>query len=623
MNKLFCFIQMQAQEFIFRISLYVLILFSLILTAIGTSSASVNPKVSAGSAHTIALKSDGTVWTWGYNGQGQLGDRTYTDKSTPVQVSKLSGLNKVIEIAGGRYLHTLALKSDGTVWAWGYNGSGQLGNNTYTDKNIPIQVSGLSDVLAVACGGNHSLALKSDGTVWAWGDNGSGQLGDGTTDVKTSPVQVNGLNGITAIACGIGHTLALKSDGTLWVWGWNEYGQLGDGTTSNKTSPVQVSKLSDVIAVAGGMEHSIALKSDGTVWTWGYNGQGQLGYETRGNTSTTPDQVLELSNVTVIACGGMHSLALKSDGTVWVWGENTQGQLGDGTTSNKTSPVQVSKLSDITAIAGGSSHSIALKSDGTVWTWGSNDSGQLGDGTNTDSTTPVQVNINLNQIEISTPTPTYTPIPTSTPTVIASPTPQPFPTITPLPTAIPSQTPTPGGSGMVYGFVYNADEESLKNVTVNIIGNNFSDSTTDEDGYYEFTGITEGDYTLTYEKSGYQTHTEDISIGEGEDMDMGTIIMETVEKGMIYGYVVNIKGNPLEYGRLKLKGISTKKTKQTSSDADGFFEFSDLDADTYIITAKKKGFKPVNQRIKLGDGEVTDIEIEMKKSSRRIAFVEH
>ena len=238
------------------------------------------------------------------------------------------------------------------------------------------------------------------------------------------------------------------------------------------------------------------------------------------------------------------------------------------------------------------------------------------------------MNINLNQTEISTPTPTYTPIPTSTPTVIASPTPQPlpsgFPTLPPLPTVTPSQSPTPGGSGIVYGFVYNADEESLKNVTVNITGNNFSDSTTtDEDGYYEFNGLKEGDYTLTYEKEGYQTYTEDISLAEGESLDMGTIIMETVEKGMIYGYVVNIKGNPIEYVRLKLKGISTKKTKQTSSDADGFFEFSDLEADTYIITAKKKGFKPVNQRIKLGDGEVTDIEIVMKKSSRRIAFVEH
>jgi hypothetical protein len=265
-----------------------------------------------------------------------------------------------------------------------------------------------------------------------------------------------------------------------------------------------------------------------------------------------------------------------------------------------------------------------LKSDGTVWTWGGNASGQLGDGTNTDSTTPIQVNINLYQTEISTPTPTYTPIPTPTPTVIASPTPQPFPTITPLPTVTPSQTPAPGGSGVIYGFVYNADEESLKNVTVNITGNNFSDSTTtDEDGYYEFNGLKEGNYTLTYEKSGYQTHTEDISLGEGEEMDLGTIIMETVENGMIYGYVVNIRGNPIEYVRLKLKGIKTKTTKQTSSDADGFFEFSDLEADTYIITAKKKGFKPVNQRIKLGDGEVTDIEIEMKKSSRRIAFVEH
>ncbi len=220
------------------------------------------------------------------------------------------------------------------------------------------------------------------------------------------------------------------------------------------------------------------------------------------------------------------------------------------------------------------------------------------------------------------------PSPTPTPAPVASLTPLPlpsgFPTVSPFPTTIPSQTPAPGGSGVVYGFVYNADEESQKNVTVNITGNNFSDSTTtDEDGYYEFSGIKEGDYTLSYEKEGYQTYTEDISLGEAEELDMGTIIMETVENGMIYGYVVNIKGNPVEYVRLKLKGIKTKATKQASSDADGNFEFLDLEADTYIITAKKKGFRPVNQRIKLEEGDVTDIEIEMKKSSRRIALVEH
>ncbi|MBM3436517.1 MAG: hypothetical protein FJY07_09925, partial [Bacteroidetes bacterium] len=168
MKKVFCFFKQWKQVFTPHVSLYVLLLFSLILTALGTSSASVTPKVSAGSAHTIALKSDGTVWTWGYNSQGQLGDRTYTNRSSPVQVSKLSGLSNVIAIAGGEG-HTLALKSDETVWAWGGNWSGQLGNNTYTDRNIPTQVSGLTDISAIACGYNHSLVLKSDGTVWAWG----------------------------------------------------------------------------------------------------------------------------------------------------------------------------------------------------------------------------------------------------------------------------------------------------------------------------------------------------------------------------------------------------------------------------------------------------------------------
>jgi YD repeat-containing protein len=238
--------------------------------------------------HTIAVKTDSTVWAWGANWDGQLGDGTTTDRSTPVQVS---GLADVSAIAGGGS-HTIALKTDGTVWAWGYNWHGQLGDGTTTDSSLPVQVSGLADVSAIAGGSYHTIVLKADGTVWAWGYNGSGQLGDGTTTDRSTPVQVSGLADVAAIAGGYSHTIALKTDGTIWAWGWNEYGQLGDGTTTDRSSPVQVSGLSDVAAIAAGGHHTIVLKADGTVWAWGYNGSGQLGDGTTTH-SSMPVQVVD------------------------------------------------------------------------------------------------------------------------------------------------------------------------------------------------------------------------------------------------------------------------------------------------------------------------------------------
>ena len=357
-------------------------------TAVQVSGLSGITAIAGGGSHSLALKNDGTVWTWGRNDYGQLGDGTKIYKTTAVQVSGLSGITAV---AGGGS-HGLALKNDGTVWAWGYNYFGQLGDGTKTNKTTAVQVSGLSGVTAIAGGYSHSLALKNDGTVWAWGRNESGQLGNGTITYKTTAVQVSGLGEITAIASG-NNSLALKNDGTVWAWGYNYYGQLGDGTRTDKTMAVQVSGLSGVTAIAGGGSHSLALKNDGAVWAWGDNYYGQLGDGIQPYVPyiKTAVQVNGLSGITAIARGYSHSLALKNDGTVWAWGSNYYGQLGDGTVVDRETVVQVSRLSGITAIAGGGSHSLALKKDGTVWAWGNNENGQLGDGTVINKTTAVQV----------------------------------------------------------------------------------------------------------------------------------------------------------------------------------------------------------------------------------------
>ena len=218
-----------------------------------------------GNQHTLAICNNGTVNAYGQNLWGQLGNGTYNSSGVPVPVTGLTGIIAVDACGfpdvyyGG--LHSLALKNDGTVWAWGSNINGQLGNGTNTNSNVPVQVSGLSGITAIAGGhnGSFSLALKNNGTVWAWGDNSTGQLGNGTTTNSNVPVQVNGLTGVVGIAGGGWHALAVKSDGTVWAWGNNIYGQLGNGTTYDSYIPVQVSSLTGISDVAAAVRHSLAL----------------------------------------------------------------------------------------------------------------------------------------------------------------------------------------------------------------------------------------------------------------------------------------------------------------------------------------------------------------------------
>jgi len=346
--------------------------------------------ISAGNMHSLALREDGMVFAWGGNGSGQLGDGTITQINEPTQLSEPY---EVIQVQA-RNIHSLALRADGTVFAWGANANGQLGDGTTTNRRNPVQVVGLYGVRQISAGGGHSLALKEDGTVFAWGVNGSGQLGDGTTTNRRTPVQVTGLTEISQVSAGEHHSMALREDGTVFVWGNNTLGILGDGTTTNRTAPVQLDNLTGVKQIGAGTFYSVALKEAGTVWAWGINFFGQLGDGTMTN-RTTPVQVIGLNRIRQISVGDMHNLALREDGAAFAWGQNFAGQLGDGTTTQRTAPVQVVGLSEIKEISAGELHNLALAENGIVWSWGANSNGQLGLSDTTGRLVPTSTYFNL------------------------------------------------------------------------------------------------------------------------------------------------------------------------------------------------------------------------------------
>jgi alpha-tubulin suppressor-like RCC1 family protein len=351
-------------------------------------------KIAAAGDQSFLLKSDGTLWAWGDNSGGRLGDSTTTNKMSPVQIG---AQKQWVSISTGTYptSYSLAIAADGTLWGWGANYHGRIGDGTTVDKSSPVQIGTGKDWTFIAVKCTHSLALKSDRTLWGWGQNNSGQLGDGTTVDKQAPVKIGTDKDWVSIALGVTHSLGLKANGTLWAWGSNTVGELGDGTIESRYSPVQIGTGTNWVAIAAAYHHTFALKSDGTLWAWGQNNYAQLGDGTT-ESKKAPIQIgidKNWSSVVTYHYGLGHTFALKSDGTLWAWGRNQNGQLGDGTTESKKTPIQIGTDKDWVSVAVGASHSIALKSNNTVWAWGSNNYGQLGDGTTVNKNTPVQNNV--------------------------------------------------------------------------------------------------------------------------------------------------------------------------------------------------------------------------------------
>ncbi len=347
--------------------------------------------ISAGNGFIHAIKDDGSLWAWGSNQQGQLGDGTTINKNTPVNVSNSSTW---VAISGGTYF-TVGIKSNGTLWAWG-NSFGGL---------IPTQVGNDSDWLKVAAGGFHALGIKNDGTLWAFGQNLRGQLGIGTIVNNYTPTQVGNGNDWQSISCGGYHSAAIKTDGTLWTWGYNLSGQIGDGGISNsRTTPYQVGTGTNWLSVScgGGSASVIAMKTDYSIWGWGSNAFGGLGI---GSTTDkdVPTRIGNLNDWQSIQTGFYHTFAIKNNGTLWACGYNTNGQLGDGSNTNRTTLVQIGLDTNWQGAFAGGNHSIGKKTDGTLLAWGYNNNGAIGDGTFISKNIPTAIsgvcsNLNVSQI---------------------------------------------------------------------------------------------------------------------------------------------------------------------------------------------------------------------------------
>ncbi len=349
----------------------------------------VKASIAAGSFHSLALKTDRTILSWGSDTNGQLGDGgSSTDQFLPVSVANATN---IVAIAAGDS-HSLALKFDGTILSWGNDFKGQLGDGgSNTNQSAPVPVTGAKNIVAIAASESNSLALKEDGTILAWGSDAFNQLGNGAVnETKSVPVPVLNAINIVAIAAGRRHALALQADGRLLSWGSDEDGQLGDGgTNSDKDAPTFIPNVNNIIAIAAGEDFSLALKADGTMLSWGSDEFGQLGDSAELSDKVAPVVVAGVTNIIGIAAGLNYALALKADGTLISWGSDEGGKLGNPNSSdNQPTFVPALIATNIVAISAGAFHSLALKSDGTMLSWGNFFFGQLGQDTNSPTFNP-------------------------------------------------------------------------------------------------------------------------------------------------------------------------------------------------------------------------------------------
>ncbi|MCL1926250.1 MAG: CPBP family glutamic-type intramembrane protease [Syntrophorhabdaceae bacterium] len=344
--------------------------------------------IEAGGWHSFAIKKDGSLWAWGSNYYGELGDGTKRDRpkregsvgsvGVALADSRKNRLSpkKIMDSAASvsvAITHTIAVKKDGSLWAWGSNDYGELGDGTTQDRPKPVKI--MDFAASVSAGGSHSMAIKKDGSLWVWGSNKKGQLGDSTTQDRHKPVKI--MDSVAYVSAGGSYSMAIKTDGTLWAWGGNSDAALGDGTKENILTPVKI--MDSVAYVSAGSNHTLAIKTDGSLWAWGRNFEGQLGDDTGGSLGKTQlEPVKIMDSVAGVSAGFDHTVAIKTDGGLWAWGDNDHGQLCDGTTQGRHKPVKI--IDSAASASAGNGHTLVMKTDGSLWACGRNLEGQLGNG---------------------------------------------------------------------------------------------------------------------------------------------------------------------------------------------------------------------------------------------------
>lgn len=331
-----------------------------------------NENLTIGDVFTLTIKADGSLWSWGDDAYGQLGDGEFT--IGPDSVPDRVGTDKWQAVTAGQ-LHTLAQHADGSLYTWGYNDGGMLGIGFSGNQSSPVQVSPDTDWIQIEAGGFQNFAIKSNGTLWAWGKNFGNILGMDLpliqVDVDT-PTQVGISKDWFQVSTSGSHTVAIKQNGTLWGWGPS----LGIANLDS-LKPTQIGADTDWLQVSAGEHNTLTIKKNGTLWGWGVNQAGELG----NNDSTLVDVVTRIgsdSDWFYVSTGAFHSAAIKNDGTLWAWGVST------------TIPQKIGTDKDWVMVSAGN-HFVAMKEDGSIWTWGTNFSGQLGDGTTEPKSSPVKI----------------------------------------------------------------------------------------------------------------------------------------------------------------------------------------------------------------------------------------